>query len=344
MAEGRGAVRVTASRAGLAALTLLVACGDDAAASIDVAVSELAPPGLPTHLSSIELRVTRLEASATRDILVERTVPDYGGGSLRPWVVQVSPERSSDVGGTLFRFRATGYVAGREYVLRQARTTFVAGRRFVLPLRFESACVERACGDEETCSDGRCVDDRLYCEPGAAGVSCSAAPDAGADAPLDGALSADAAAPLDLGRVDASAQGDAATEAGPSDSGAADAADAREPCPSEAPRALDRDRCSAAAAACMFGCGSGRNLDCIQACGDRDGPDCYACVMWNMVGCARERGCEDAWPALACCGDDHGCAVHTCARTDCPTEFTAFFECAADHGNECLPDVMQCLR
>ncbi|MCC7538216.1 MAG: hypothetical protein IT379_18460, partial [Deltaproteobacteria bacterium] len=223
----------------IALSSVAVGCSDDPEARIDVVVSEQ-PPGLSVRLERIELHVSRLHGEARDEVRTEETDAEHDGAALRPWTVAVTPARAGDVGSVLYRFRALGVSGGRAIVAKQASTTFVAGQRFVLPLRFDAECVDLACPPELTCLRGVCVSDVVECSAARTEIVCrepmTPPPDASApqpapplDASMDSGVAPPPPPPIDLGQ-------EAAIDAGPEE-------DMRVPCPSEVERSLDSNQC-----------------------------------------------------------------------------------------------------
>lgn len=181
--------------ASVACLVLSACSGDEPDASVDVAVSEVAP-GLAERPDELLLTVVRLGGGHEPDaiVLTMASIPSYraSDGLLTPWVVTVRPRAQSDAGRTLYRFRVSASRAGRGLVLAQARMVFLPHSRVVLPMRLERACENVACPAEETCVTGTCMDDEFDpCaeEPGAA--ACRSRLDASAPR-IDGGTAVEA--------------------------------------------------------------------------------------------------------------------------------------------------------
>ncbi|MCC7542483.1 MAG: hypothetical protein IT379_40065 [Deltaproteobacteria bacterium] len=155
-ALGRRATTASRRFVDAALLLLVVLCGcetETERTSIEVVVSE-ASSGLPMRLDRIALIVSR--ADGVGDPVSYEGAASYDGTRLRPYSVSVSPRGGSDPGRVLYRFEATGSVAGDAYVVARAKLVFLRGARLTLPLRLAADCIEVTCDANETCQEGTC--------------------------------------------------------------------------------------------------------------------------------------------------------------------------------------------
>ncbi len=298
----------------LAALSLVVlpACTPALTELVVVVDSDLAVPGaLDEVLVTIE---------GTEAIPLEAKTSLAGAARL-PVTLGVRPR---EPGSTPVRIRAIGRLAGIDRVEAQVRTRFVEGERRIVRLHLRERCAGVRCGDDQTCSDGACVD--AFVEPGTL-------------EPFDPAR--------DPGAGDGGAR-DLGVDAGDPDAGDADAGvDAAVPCPAGYMRAgaacVNADECAAVTNPCGPGtcvdnagsyacfCPSGYRAaatptitcadvdECVEGMADCD--DAPAAVCVNAPGdyaCTCPPGYEGTGRGAAGCADVDECATNTDDCDDMP--------------------------
>lgn len=288
----QAASRTAGSVAGWVVLAV-AACGADTPTSaIDAVIVEPAP-GLGVRLERVRLVVERLAG----DGRFHDREPVYADAQLAPIAIHVLPERPDDPGRQLYRLRAEGSAGGALRVARQHRVVFVPGRTITLPFRLEAACLGVSCGADTTCSEGRCVDDRVAaCDLEGASGAAFCRGDAAPAAPLDAAAGEGGVEPVDGGAPDARPDADAGA-------GCVCLIEGRcrglfEPNPAEPCEHCDPvQSVDGWTVAVDFPCDDGlyctlnERCDAARVCADR-GPDRRAC--WDGNGCTMDVCDEDA--------------------------------------------------
>jgi hypothetical protein len=109
-----------------------------------------------SELDEVKIFVTANGGSAQSNVLLRRGEKELTNYAF-PGTSAIIPLNEKSLEGPVL-IEVLGYKSGKPVLTRRSRVSFVKDRNITIPVPLRMACFNQKCGDDQTCSGGKCVD------------------------------------------------------------------------------------------------------------------------------------------------------------------------------------------